>query len=167
MNIIYKLLINILIKFPKNRITIKIIYILLDHLKDGPIKTKQGFLINFKSTGFHSTALRKSVIIGTYESLYLAMIKKLINLGDYVIDVGSHEGYITLFISQLVGQNGRVFSIEPNDENLKFLRKNIDLNKIRNIEVIGKAISNKKSRMLFRYDDDMGAWGSLIHFSHL
>jgi len=156
MNIIFKLLINILIKFPKNRITRKIIYILLGHLKEGPIKTKHGFLINYKCAGLHATGLRKSVIIGTYESEDFAMIKKIINLDDYVVDVGAHEGYVSLFMSQLVGKKGRIFSIEPNKENLKFIYKNIELNKIRNIEVIEKAISNKKSKMTFHYNNEGG-----------
>lgn len=149
-----------------NRIIRMLLHHILDHVKEGPIQTRFGFLIHFKGSGYQATSIRKDVIPGIYESSCLPMIKRLIHHGDHVVDVGAHEGYISLFMSQLVGQMGRVYSFEPNQENLDFLRRNIRLNSITNIEVFEMALSDKKAKMTLYYDSDMGAWGSLIHFPH-
>jgi FkbM family methyltransferase len=135
-------------------------------MKDGPVKTRHGYLIDFKHTGPFATSIRKSVISGRYERNYLNIIRKLVNFNDYVVDIGAHEGYISLFLSRIVGGEGKVFAVEPNPENLVFLNRNIKLNSATNTEVIKKAIGKEKGKMLFYCSADAGANGSLIPFSY-
>jgi len=146
-----------LLKFPKNCIIDLAISKLLNYIKEAPIKTRYGFRIHFKVTSTPPTGIRKEVILGRYEDSYLDMMARLVEPGDYIIDGGAHEGCISMFMSRVVGNNGRVFSIEPNPENLNFIRRNIELNSIKNIVVIDKAISDKSSKASFFYDDDRGA----------
>jgi len=93
-------------RLPYNSATAKVIHKLLNYVQDGPIKTRDGFLIDFKKTGVYPTGLRKLVISGSYEREYFEMIRRLVNLGDYVADVGAHEGYVTLLMSKAVGGEG-------------------------------------------------------------
>jgi FkbM family methyltransferase len=46
-----------------------------------------------------------------YQDVYF--LKKLIHPGDYCVDIGAHLGYFTLPLSQLVGNTGRVYAVEP------------------------------------------------------
>jgi FkbM family methyltransferase len=92
------------------------------------------------------------------------MLKCLIKPGDIALDVGAHEGYVALWLSKLGG--GELFAVEPNPENLIFLRSNIKLNPEANIKVIEKAVSDEKGRMHFYCSPDAGANGSLIPFSY-
>ncbi len=46
-----------------------------------------------------------------YQDIYF--LKRLVRPGDYCIDIGAHLGYFTLELSRLVGNNGRVYAIEP------------------------------------------------------
>lgn len=88
------------------------IHRLAHHMSDGPVKTRHGYLIDFKRTGLFATSIRKSVISGRYERTYLEVIRKLVNFNDYVVDVGAHEGYVSLFLSQIVG-GGRCLQWSP------------------------------------------------------
>src|SRR5690348_10111336 len=44
--------------------------------------------------------------------------------GMTVWDVGAHIGYVTVFMSHLVGEAGRVLAFEPGLDNLRYLRRN-------------------------------------------
>jgi len=50
---------------------------------------------------------------------------KLISKGDIVCDIGAHIGTHTLLMSELVGEEGHVISIEPDINNFKILSLNI------------------------------------------
>jgi 23S rRNA U2552 (ribose-2'-O)-methylase RlmE/FtsJ len=41
------------------------------------------------------------------------VIKYIVNLGDYVVDIGANIGVYTKYLSERVGSLGRVYSIEP------------------------------------------------------
>ncbi len=55
------------------------------------------------------------------------LFKKLIEQGDYVLEIGGHIGYFTTFYAHLVGENGKVTVFEPSEKNVFYLSKNIDL----------------------------------------
>ena len=44
---------------------------------------------------------------------YNYFAKKLINEGDYVIDIGANLGYFSVIFSNLVGKKGKLICIEP------------------------------------------------------
>jgi len=98
--------IDLLNHLPYNRIGQRIIHVLINYMENGPTKTRHGFLIDFKRTGPFSTSLRKAIISGSYEREYLEIFSKLIGPGDYAVDVGAHEGFISLLLWQIVGGGG-------------------------------------------------------------
>ena len=57
---------------------------------------------------------------------------------DLVVDVGAHIGIFSIFASQFAR---KVYAIEPVLENFKILESNIQINKIKNITPVNKAIS--------------------------
>jgi len=71
--------------------------------------------------------------------------------GDNFIDIGAHGGLYTLFASRKVGNQGKVISIEPNPENLTFLRLNIELNRLKNVIVIPKAVGDVPKKITLSY----------------
>lgn len=157
-------IVQFLLRMPNSRISNMIVKVLLNNLEDEPIKTRDGYIAHFKQSG-HSTSLRKEIIVGNHERPYLKMIKKLITNGDYVVDIGAHEGSFSLFMALIVGKDGMVFSIEPNKENIYFLKRNIQYNDA-NIQVIEKAASNEKKESDFIFDNGYGAWGSLSDYTY-
>lgn len=82
-----------------------------------------------------------------HEPLTTFMLKRCIQKGWTVIDIGSNIGYYTLLESQLVGNKGKVIAIEPIPLNFSYLVKNIKLNKVKNVVLLNFAISNKKGNL--------------------
>jgi len=79
----------------------------------------------------------------SYEEFETEVTKKIVNDGDVVLDIGANIGYYTLIFAKLVGKNGKVYAFEPEPNNLAILKKNIEINGYKNIEVIDKVVSNK------------------------
>jgi len=50
---------------------------------------------------------------------------RLVSVGSTVLDVGGHIGYVSLYLSSLVGDSGRVYVFEPGTNNLPYLSKNV------------------------------------------
>jgi FkbM family methyltransferase len=82
--------------------------------------------------------------------------------GDVIIDVGAHGGLYTLLSGKIVGSEGRVIAIEPNSDNLKFLRQNVRLNQLNNINVISKAASDEKLKINLYYETKKTALTSAV-----
>lgn len=75
--------------------------------------------------------------------------------GDVVAEMGAYMGYYTMYLSEKVGENGRIIAIEPLPDNLDYLYKNIKKNNINNITVVPKGVWNKKEKLtFFRKQDD-------------
>lgn len=84
----------------------------------------------------HNRAAFAQVFLADQYSLLLSHIKP----GDVVIDAGANIGTFTIRASRIVGSHGKVYAIEPNLSNLSFLRRNLELNEIRNVEIIPRAL---------------------------
>lgn len=88
-----------------------------------------------------------------YDWKEISFIKKNLNKGDVFVDVGAHIGFYSLVASRQVGDSGRVISIEADPEMCKRLNRNIELNKISNIEVLNFGVSNKEEVLRLQISD--------------
>ena len=64
------------------------------------------------------------------EKSYPNLIAKL-RKGNVAIDAGANIGVFTVIASTLVGPECKVISIEPDPENVKALKKNVELNELK------------------------------------
>jgi len=85
------------------------------------------------------------------------ILKNLVKKGMKLVDIGANIGYYTLLFSKWVGEDGIVFSFEPESENFELLKKNININRAENVRCYQKAISSKnESRLLFLAPENKG-----------
>lgn len=82
-----------------------------------------------------------------FEPLETQIVKNEIKKNDIVLDIGANIGYYTLIFAQLVGNSGKVYSFEPDPTNFKILKKNIFVNKHKNVVLENKAVSNKEGNL--------------------
>jgi FkbM family methyltransferase len=79
------------------------------------------------------------------------LIFRSLSPGDAFLDVGAHGGLYTIIAGMKVKETGKVLCFEPNPLNLIFLRLNIKLNGLNNVNVIPKAVGDKSGRMRLYY----------------
>jgi len=65
---------------------------------------------------------------GEYDPAFVSFLRRVIERGDVVVDVGANIGLFTLEMARAVGSTGRVFAYEPNPEVNGLLRDNVYLN---------------------------------------
>ena len=78
--------------------------------------------------------------------LYYSIIKSLKPQDIYVLDIGSHIGWYSLFIAKF-GYN--IISFEPSEMNNYILNKNLCINKELNITLIKKGLYNEERKCDF------------------
>jgi FkbM family methyltransferase len=71
--------------------------------------------------------------LGLWEPYVRRAIKSQLKSSSVFIDVGAHIGCYTVLASKIVGENGLVMAIEPDDRNLTLLDKNV--NTLKNVMV--------------------------------
>ena len=99
---------------------------------------------------------------GAYERLAEQFLKGIyerncqLSKGDTVVDVGASVGFNTVDFSRKVGDEGRVVAIEPHEDSLIYLRKNLELNRCKNVTVVRKGVWSKKDKLKFYLNENAG-----------
>jgi FkbM family methyltransferase len=70
----------------------------------------------------------------------------LVRPGQTVADVGANQGIFTLLLSGLVGPSGSVLAFEPEPHLFRALSENCRRNGVRNVELFGFALSDRRGR---------------------
>ena len=105
-----------------------------------------------------------------FEPKLRIIFKHLVQKGNTVLDIGANVGIHSVYLSKLVGENGKVFAFEPVDYNLKRLNTNLCLNGGGNTVIIDKAVGEINTVMqmnIFKETDfDLGN-NSLVENEHI
>jgi FkbM family methyltransferase len=86
--------------------------------------------------------------LGSYEWETQKRIAQEVRPGSVFFDVGANVGFYSLLAAMRV-DTGRVYAFEPLPENIAFLRQHLKMNRIRNVEVLQVAISNRPGTASF------------------
>ena len=76
------------------------------------------------------------------------VIKRLVQPGDVVVDLGAHVGACTKFLSDLVGEKGTVYSVEPFPLNFEILQLNVQKLGLSNVRLINCAVSQESGKLM-------------------
>lgn len=79
-----------------------------------------------------------------FEIRELAFVKRFLQPGMTVLDIGANQGLYTLLASQRVGSRGRVFAFEPSPRERRALRLNVLVNRCRNVTIESSALGNEE-----------------------
>ena len=97
-----------------------------------PIVTPWYFGTSFRL--FMGNDLSLPLYVGCcYDPNEFAFLHRLVKPGMTAIDAGANEGLYTLFLSKLVGANGRVIAFEPSQREYERLQANLSMNDLSNV----------------------------------
>jgi FkbM family methyltransferase len=88
-----------------------------------------------------------------------AEVRKVVNAGQTVLDIGANFGVFTKLFSQLVGPNGHVIAFEPIPVTFRTLAAGVQRYQLNNVKAMNNAVSDRvgKVRMVVpAYDDGPG-----------
>ena len=83
-------------------------------------------------------------LLGKHEPETILMLDLLIEENQIVIELGACYGFFTAQLSKLVGERGRVISVEPIFSHFKVLKENVELNGLKNVELKNTLIDSSE-----------------------
>ena len=82
--------------------------------------------------------------LNEYEPQIIEQFKSYCRTGMNVLDIGANIGVYTMLAAKLVGTHGKVFAYEPYPTNCTLIRKSIQENQFKNIQLFQNAVSDKE-----------------------
>lgn len=107
--------------------------------------------------------IRMSVVAGNRRVHRL--IDAAASPGGFVVDVGAHIGYNTVYAANCVGPSGCVIAIEPTDDTRAVLFENVRMNALAQVSVLPCAAGAARSDREFFVRGDTSAVNSLFRDS--
>lgn len=110
-------------------------------------------LHRYRASGvsFYFPSIPEDDVMSTYLRYYLP------RSGEIVWDAGAHAGASAYFFAQMVGEKGKVYAFEPDEENFCYLLRNIELHGLKNVVPVKKALAGKTGTAAFNMDGSMAA----------
>ncbi|HMO17694.1 MAG TPA: FkbM family methyltransferase [Oligoflexia bacterium] len=102
-----------------------------------------------------------AINFGLYERYEQRVFLELCRPGQTIVDVGANVGLYSCIAAGIVGDKGRVLSIEPHSESFIYLTKSIQINNFKNILPIQKVVGDQQKEVGFFIDEINQADGRL------
>jgi FkbM family methyltransferase len=91
-------------------------------------------------------AVDRGVLLDRFESSELRFVERFIKPGMTVFDVGAHHGLYTILASKATGAEGRVHAFEPSPRERAQLKRNLGLNRARNVQIHSVALGRESGK---------------------
>jgi FkbM family methyltransferase len=99
--------------------------------------------INFRYLGQNN--LKNNLKEGKYTDL---------KPGDIVFEIGAYIGLHAIKLSEIVGPSGKIIAVEAIPRNFALLKKNTEINGIKNITLVNLAVWKKKGAISFNLNEN-------------
>lgn len=113
-----------------------------------------------------SGSWQKKMVSGIYDTFIFNAIKTKKPSGKVIFDIGAHIGFHSLYFARLIGEDGKVYSFEPNSANFKraelIFNENDDVKK--RITIFNIAVSDKSETVEFNLNNDIESGRSSGNF---
>lgn len=94
------------------------------------------------------------------ESETMKYFAEFIDAGDSVIEVGGHIGYISVYLAKLAGTSGKIYVLEPGENNLPYLKRNTRV--FPNVTIIEMGAADIDGELMFYVEELTGQNNSFV-----
>ncbi|OKH35197.1 hypothetical protein NIES2101_37790 [Calothrix sp. HK-06] len=105
---------------------------------------------------------RAAFYVGDLDRKITWICNQIVRPGDTVLDIGANIGTVTLWLSKLVGENGKVHAFEPNPELLKILEQTFERNQLSNVRLHRVALGSEEGKLELRIPKINAGAASLV-----
>jgi len=114
------------------------------------IKTKlqNGLVLWYRSDDKY---IGQRIALQKYEEYESLLMLGNVNNDSVVVDVGANIGYYTLLLAKICK---KVYAFEPDKTSFLILKKNVEENKLKNVVLINKAVSDKRGKVKFIHNGE-------------
>jgi FkbM family methyltransferase len=102
---------------------------------------------------------------GACEPEVVHLMRRVLREGDLAIDGGANIGFMTMIMSRLVGEKGRVEAFEPSTINYKKLMANLTLNSAENVFVVNSPLWSENRVLVSLHQGVDSGSSSLMSFN--
>lgn len=127
-------------------------------IKREKLKTQYGIFFVDPCSNFGHILFSRRI----HEPNMIKKIKKYLHPENIFIDLGANEGYFSIISSNIVGENGRVFAVEPQYRLKRVIEKNLELNNCKNITILQLAVTDKNEDAVLYLCPDLNTGGSSL-----
>ncbi|NJK62833.1 MAG: FkbM family methyltransferase [Synechococcaceae cyanobacterium SM2_3_1] len=103
-------------------------------------------LAQFEISNYREYIQRSIYYLGYWEIRETRLLRKILRPGDTFVDVGANIGWFSILAAQLVQEQGQVLAFEPSEVLCGLIRRNIEVNGLKNIQLEKLALSNRSGR---------------------
>lgn len=123
---------------------------------------------NIKVKLYTDRQLSKLIYCNQFEKDEFSFMEHYIKPGYVVYDIGANIGLHSLYLSNMIGPEGRCYSFEPTKGTFDSLNENVKLNGFTNIETLNLALSDKEETLqIYKSTNGYDAWNSLGGFQKI
>ncbi len=128
------------------------------------VRTDGGFVLRVPANDLH---LMRELLGGTlFEPSVARALELVVRPGDTVVDGGAHVGFFTIVSARRVGPSGWVIAFEPDPDNARHWRRNVELNQLRARVVLSEAaLGDRTGTATFHRSRSLSTHGSLLSSS--
>jgi FkbM family methyltransferase len=103
-----------------------------------------------------SETIQRNIFLFGYDDEAEQFIRSKLKAGDTFLDIGANVGFYSMLASSIVGERGRVISIEPNPKTFGRLRETIEANRITNVLALNLGLDRERGRLSLFIDPESG-----------
>ncbi len=100
---------------------------------------------------------------GHYEPDTRRAIENNLKPNNVFIDLGANEGYFSVVASRIIGSSGRIIAIEPQARLQEVIRRNCELNNLKNVTLVQSVVSSFDGTVELALTPDMNTGASGLY----
>ena len=102
------------------------------------------------------------LLFKTHEPISTQIVKETLQKGMICLDIGANIGYYVTLESKVIGDHGKIIAVEPSPLNFEFLKRNMERQSTKNIQVFNFAAGDKTGQINFVMDENESNSGRVI-----